>query len=64
MRALLDINVLIALFDTQRIHSPRQLTDIYLLGLATLHASRLATFDEGIPFSPVINAQQANIVVL
>src|SRR5580704_3661703 len=32
-------------FDSTRIHGPRQLTDIYLLGLAVAHAGRFVTFD-------------------
>ena len=51
-------------FVTERLHSSRQLTDLYLLGLAVKHQSRLATFDQGIPLSAVRNAGAANLCVL
>ena len=34
----------------------RQLTDIYLLGLASTHSGRLATFDRTIPVKAVVGA--------
>jgi hypothetical protein len=51
-------------FVADRTHSARQLTDIYLLGLATRHGGRLATFDQGIPLSAVRSAKVANLCVL
>jgi predicted nucleic acid-binding protein len=59
MRALLDVNVLIALLDAGHIHhrrasewlenhkllGHRQITDSYLLGLAVRHQCRFVTFD-------------------
>lgn len=51
-------------FVADRTHSPRQLTDTYLLGLATRHGGRLATFDRGIPLSAVRSAKVANLCVL
>ena len=53
-----------AVFVAGRMHSSRQLTDIYLLGLAVAHSGRLATFDQGIPLSVVSNATAANLQVL
>jgi toxin-antitoxin system PIN domain toxin len=58
--SLLDPDV----FDPTRIHGPRQLTDIYLLGLATAHAGRFVTFDTGIPLAAVRKATTHNLVVL
>ena len=48
-------------FVTERIHSSRQITDLYLLALATKHQGRLATFDHGIPLSSVCNAKALNL---
>jgi len=49
------------IFATQRIHSSRQLTDLYLLALAVAHNGRLVTFDHEIPMSGVHNAGAANL---
>ena len=38
-----------AIFRANRIAGPRQLTDVYLLGLARKHGGTLATFDRTIP---------------
>jgi len=42
MRALLKVNMLIALLDAdhdpERVHNARQLTDVYLLALAVRHS--------------------------
>lgn len=51
-------------FIPDRIHSGRQLTDIYLLALASRHGGVLATFDQGIPLSSVKTAKPLNLVVL
>ena len=53
-----------AVFVPDRIHSPRQLTDIYLLALATAHKARLATFDQSIPLSTVRSATRRNLCIL
>jgi toxin-antitoxin system PIN domain toxin len=42
----------------------RQLTDIYLLGLAVANHGRLATFDRRIPLEPVINARRDCLEVI
>jgi toxin-antitoxin system PIN domain toxin len=51
-------------FDSTRIHSPRQLTDIYLLGLALRHSGRFVTFDTGVPLAAVRKATIHNLGVL
>lgn len=53
-----------ALFDRDRILGPRQVTDIYLLGLAVAHGGRLATFDESIPVRAVRGADQRHIAAI
>ena len=52
-----------SLFDHRRIHGPRQLTDLYLLGLSVRHGARLASFDDSIPIAAVRGATDANLVV-
>jgi len=59
----------VSLLDGQRfnhthIHGHRQLTDIYLLGLAISHGGRLITFDEKIPFSAVHGAKRQDLLLL
>ena len=48
-------------FAADRIHSSRQLTDIYLLALAVSQQGRLVTFDHGIPLSGAHRAKAANL---
>lgn len=50
--------------DRTRIHSPRQLTDIYLLALAVENKGRFVTFDTGIPLAAVRKATAKNLTVL
>ena len=52
------------IFDHSRIHGPRQLTDVYLLGLAARHGGRLVTFDQTIALAAVRTASRDNLVVL
>jgi predicted nucleic acid-binding protein len=52
------------IFMAERIHSSRQLTDLYLLALASKHDGRLATFDKGIPISAVCVAKVENLCVI
>ncbi len=59
----------ISMLDTSQFHHPhihgsRQITDLYLLGLAVRHGGRLVTFDLRIPLSAVTGAQQAHLVLL
>ncbi len=51
-------------FLADRIHGSRQVTDIYLLGLATSHQGQLVTFDESIPLSAVSEAKSRNLLVI
>ena len=59
----------ISLLDRQRFNDshilgPKQLTDIYLLGVAVKNGGRLATFDRAIPRSAVTGAEPRNLVVI
>lgn len=51
-------------FSLDRIHSSRQITDLYLLGLAAKHGGRLATFDQGIPLSATRLAKAENMCAI
>jgi uncharacterized protein len=53
-----------SLFDASAIVSSRQLTDVYLLGLATRMGGTLATFDAGIPLRAVKGATPENLTVI
>jgi toxin-antitoxin system PIN domain toxin len=46
------------LFDPAFLTSHRQLTDIYLLGLAKKRGGRLATFDRTIPVKAIVGARR------
>jgi toxin-antitoxin system PIN domain toxin len=52
------------IFLADRIHSSRQLTDLYLLALAVERGGRLVTFDRGIPISCVPGATTANLCIV
>ena len=58
--SLLDEHI----FDRSCLVGPRQVTDVYLLALATRHDGRFVTFDRSIPLSAVNGAQEANLTVL
>ncbi|MCE7874849.1 PIN domain-containing protein [bacterium CPR1] len=47
-----------------RVHGPKQLTDLYLLSLAVSRAGFLATFDQSIPLSAVPRAEAHHLVVI
>jgi uncharacterized protein len=51
-------------FDTDQLLGHRQVTDAYLLGLASAHDCRLATFDGAMPSRVVRSASPAQLVVL
>jgi len=51
-------------FNHAHIHSPRQLTDLYLLGLAVKNQGCLVSFDQRIPLSAVLGASLAHLVEL
>jgi toxin-antitoxin system PIN domain toxin len=50
--------------DPQRIHGPRQLTDVYLLALAVRHGGRFVSFDASIARDAVRGAGPRHLVVL
>ena len=52
------------LFAGDRILGPKQLTDIYLLGLAVENGGRLATFDRTISTGAVHRAERSHLIVL
>jgi uncharacterized protein len=47
-----------------RIHGPKQVTDMYLLALAVKHDGRFATFDTALSLSPIQGATEHHVVVL
>ena len=51
-------------FHHAHMHSHRQITDLYLLGLAVKHGGRLVTFDIKIPLTAVLGATQAHLIAL
>lgn len=51
-------------FRSQHITGHRQLTDIYLLGLAFQNGGRLGTFDRTIPLRSVVGAQSEHLAVV
>lgn len=53
-----------SLFRPAFIRGPRQLTDIYLLGLATKRDGRLVTFDATIPIKAVVGATGDHLHVI
>lgn len=58
--SLLDERVV----DRSRLHGPRQVTDAYLLALATAHGGRFITFDRSVSLSSVHGASEDHITVL
>ena len=50
-----------SLFDFSLIRGHRQLTDVYLLGLAVRRGGRFVTFDQRIPLGAVKGATPANL---
>ena len=60
-----DISLLDAkLVDLRRVHSARQLTDVYLLALAVRHGGSLVTFDQSINVDAVCGATREHLVML
>ena len=60
-----DISILdAARFQQAHMHGHRQLTDLYLLGLAVKNKGRLASFDQRIPMSAVVGARAEHMVTL
>ena len=58
--SLLDENV----FNLSLIRGHRQLTDVYLLGLAVRVGGRLVTFDRTIPHGAVVGATREHVAVV
>jgi toxin-antitoxin system PIN domain toxin len=52
------------LFDLRFAAGHRQITDIYLLGLARSRGASLVTFDQTIPLKAVVGAKPQNLSVL
>ena len=50
--------------DRRRVLGPRQVTDAYLLALATAKGGRFVTFDDGVPLAAVPAAHPENLLVL
>lgn len=60
-----DISILdAARFHHPHIHSHRQLTDLYLLGLAVRNGGRLVSFDQRIPLGAVRGARSEHLMTL
>jgi uncharacterized protein len=53
-----------AIFNPALVAGHRQITDIYLLGLALKMGGRLATFDRAIPVKAVVGAKAEHLQVL
>ena len=51
-------------FQHAHIHGHRQITDLYLLGLAVKHGGRLVTFDANISLSAVHGAKKQHVLAL
>jgi toxin-antitoxin system PIN domain toxin len=58
--SLLDATVV----DGSRLHSPRQVTDAYLLALARAHDGRFVTFDRSVALESVHGARDDHLTVL
>lgn len=58
--SLLDASVV----DRSRLHGPRQVTDAYLLALATEHLGRFVTFDQSVSLAVVRGATADNLTVV
>lgn len=60
-----DISMLDATrFHHPHIHSQRQLTDLYLLGMAVKNGGRLVSFDQRIPLGAVRGATKDHLILL
>jgi uncharacterized protein len=60
-----DVSLLdAAVIDATRLHGPRQVTDAYLLALATAREGRFVTFDASIPLAAVRGANECHLAAL
>jgi toxin-antitoxin system PIN domain toxin len=50
--------------DRSYLHGPKQVTDVYLLALATANGGRFVTFDDTVPIAAVPRATPDSIVLL
>jgi len=53
-----------AVIDHEKVIGPRQITDVYLLALATAQGGRLVTFDESINRDAVLTALRENLLTI
>jgi uncharacterized protein len=53
-----------AVFDLSAVRGPKQLTDVYLLGVAVKHGGRLVTLDQRIPLAAVKGARKQHLEVI
>ena len=53
-----------SIVNQERIHGPKQVTDVYLLGLAVTHTGRFVTFDAAVPLSAVAGAKKEHLAVI
>ena len=58
--SILDSKVI----DRSRVHSPKQVTDTYLLGLAVANGGRFVTFDQSITLTAVPGAGTQHVATL
>lgn len=58
--SLLDASIV----DRSRLHGPRQVTDAYLLALATTHEGRFIAFDRSLSLATVRGASEDHLTVL
>lgn len=59
-----DVSLLDSEISINRIHGPRQVTDIYLFYLAIRHGGRFATFDRRAGVGAIPRASEEHLVVL
>ncbi len=58
--SLLDTHIA----DAERIHGPKQITDVYLLALAVRHAGRFVTFDAAVSINAIHGAEKRHLARL
>jgi hypothetical protein len=51
-------------FQPAYIQGYRQLTDVYLLGLAVANSGKLVTFDRGLPLKAIVGAEPRHVEIL
>lgn len=60
-----DVSILqTEMFDPSHLAGPREVTDVYLLGLAVLHEGTFATFDRSVRTSAVPGFRTGHLIVL